>query len=75
MTRLELCRELGVADEDISQQEYTEALRYTTRKAALAGKDESYVDLLLPDVVKERAFSRLTMILYIEMSGGAYAGD
>lgn len=36
--------------------EYQEVLAYARRKAECAGKGEPYLPLLLPDVIRERAF-------------------
>ena len=34
-------------------RKFTELVQYAERKAAVAGKDESYIPYLLPDVIKE----------------------
>lgn len=38
---------------EITQEEYDYLLAYTMNKALCAGEDESYIELLFPDVVKE----------------------
>lgn len=40
----------------LADGEFTELVDFARRKAEIAGKDESYVPLLLPDVIRERAF-------------------
>lgn len=37
----------------MTDEKFTELVRYAERKAAVAGKDESYIPYLLPDVIKE----------------------
>ena len=37
----------------MEDQEYAEAVAYARRKAKIAGKDESYMPYLLPDVIRE----------------------
>ena len=44
--------------------EYESILEYARRKAKTAGKDESYLPLLLPDVIKEYFFRA-----YINLAG------
>lgn len=44
--------------------EYENLLEYARRKAKVAGKDESYLPLLLPDVIKEYFFRA-----YINLAG------
>lgn len=44
--------------------EYENLLEYARRKAKSAGKDESYLPLLLPDVIKEYFFRA-----YINLAG------
>lgn len=40
----------------LADGEYMELVAYARRKAACSGKDESYIPLLLPDVIKEHFF-------------------
>lgn len=40
----------------LRDEEYQSLLEYSRRKIAVAGKDESYLPLLLPDVIKEYFF-------------------
>ena len=44
---------LETAGYRLDDAQYQEAVAYTYRKAAASGKDESYVPLLLPDVIRE----------------------
>ena len=37
----------------ISNAEFSCLVEYATRKVKIAGKDESYIPILLPDIVKE----------------------
>jgi len=37
----------------LQDAEYNELVQYARRKASVAGNDESYIPLLLPDVVRE----------------------
>lgn len=51
--------------------EYENLLEYARRKAKTAGKDESYLPLLLPDVIKEyffRAYINLAGLMAMEGS-------
>lgn len=51
--------------------EYENLLEYARRKAKSAGKDESYLPLLLPDVIKEyffRAYINLAGLMVMEGS-------
>lgn len=51
--------------------EYENLLEYARRKAKSAGKDESYLPLLLPDVIKEyffRAYINLAGLIAMEGS-------
>lgn len=51
--------------------EYENLLEYAGRKAETAGKDESYLPLLLPDVIKEyffRAYINLAGLMAMEGS-------
>ena len=51
--------------------EYENLLEYARRKAKSAGKDESYLPLLLPDVIKEyffRAYINLAGLMAMEGS-------
>ena len=42
----------------ITPEEYAALVEYAHRKAASAGEDESYVTLLLPDVIREYLFRK-----------------
>lgn len=42
----------------ISREEFEELKKYTERKAKLNKKPDWYVELLLPDVIRERLFNR-----------------
>lgn len=59
---LEEARLLGeiLVGHPISDQEFEESRQYAEMKAKACGKDESYVLLLIPDVISERDFSRIT---------------
>lgn len=51
--------------------EYENLLEYARRKVKSAGKDESYLPLLLPDVIKEyffRAYINLAGLMAMEGS-------
>lgn len=51
--------------------EYENLLEFARRKAKSAGKDESYLPLLLPDVIKEyffRAYINLAGVMAMEGS-------
>ena len=51
--------------------EYEDLMEYARRKAKAAGKDESYLPLLLPDVIKEyffRAYINLAGMMAVEGS-------
>ena len=51
--------------------EYENLLEYARRKAKNSGKDESYLPLLLPDVIKEyffRAYINLAGLMAMEGS-------
>lgn len=53
----------------LSNAEFQSLLEYARRKAEVAGKDESYLPLLLPDVIKEyffRAYITETSLLMME---------
>lgn len=40
----------------LQDRKYENLLKYARRKAKTAGKDESYLPMLLPDVIKEYFF-------------------
>ena len=40
----------------LSDSEFTDMVEYARKKAKVAGKDESYLPLLLPDVIEEYYF-------------------
>lgn len=42
----------------ISNAEFSCLVEYTRRKAKIAGKDEMYILILLPDIVKEYFFRK-----------------
>lgn len=63
MGYLEILKKMGLSGEQLTEDEYEKALKYARRKAELNGKDEDYIPLLLPDVIKERLFSRFTVEL------------
>lgn len=44
---------------EITRQEYEDGLNLAVRKAACAGKDSSYIPLLLPDVIRQIKFSNI----------------
>lgn len=55
----------------LQDEEYENLLEYARRKAKFAGKDESYLPLLLPDVIKEyffRAYINLAGLIAMEGS-------
>ena len=60
---VEILKEMGLTEENLPENEYEDALKYARRKAKLTGHDEGYIPLLLPDVIKERLFSRFTIDL------------
>ena len=54
----------------LSNGEFESLLEYAKRKAKTAGKDESYLPLLLPDVIKEYFFrTGVTGIGILQMEG------
>lgn len=63
MSYTEILKTMGISEAILTEKEYTEAVEYSRRKAKLAGQNEDYVGLLLPDVIKERLFSRFTVNL------------
>lgn len=65
---LEEARLLGeiLVGHPILDQEFEESRQYAEMKAKACGKDESYVLLLIPDVISERAFSQATFERYRE---------
>lgn len=67
MGYMEILKEMGLTEESLSENEYEDALRHARRKAKLTGQAESYIPLLLPDVIRERLFSRFTMGLAMAM--------
>ena len=46
-------RELEADSFRLEDEEYAEVVEYARRKAKTAGKDESYMPYLLPDVIRE----------------------
>lgn len=53
----------------LTNAEFSCLVEYARRKAEVAGKDESYLPYLIPDVVKEyffRAWVNLTTVLSME---------
>lgn len=53
----------------LTNVEFSCLVEYARRKAEIAGKDESYLPYLIPDVVKEyffRAWINLTTVLSME---------
>lgn len=54
----------------LQEDEYEKILEYTKRKAKRAGKDENYLPLLLPDVIREYFFRA-----YINLAGMMAIGD
>lgn len=67
MGYVEILKEMGLTEENLPENEYEDALKYARRKAKLTGHDEGYIPLLLPDVIKERLFSRFTIDLAMAM--------
>lgn len=54
----------------LSNGEFESLLKYAKRKAKVAGKDESYLPLLLPDVIREYFFRAcVTGIGVLRMEG------
>lgn len=49
----------------VDDAQYEEVVAYARRKAAVSGKDESYMPYLLPDIIKEwvvrKAINAVTM--------------
>lgn len=56
----------------MTDEKFTELVRYAERKAAVAGKDESYIPYLLPDVIKEYFIRKL---IYDALNGVAWYDD
>lgn len=50
----EIRKEMEAYGFNMEDEEFAEALEYSRRKAKAAGKDESYIPYLLPDVIRER---------------------
>lgn len=50
----EIRKEMEADGFNMEDEEFAEALEYARRKAKTAGKDESYIPYLLPDVIRER---------------------
>lgn len=68
MSYTEILKTMGISETILTEKEYTEAVEYSRRKAKLTGQNEDYVRLLLPDVIKEKLFSRFTVNLAIARS-------
>lgn len=49
-------QDLGEKGYKLSDSEFADLAEYARRKAKVAGKDESYLPLLLPDVIEEYYF-------------------
>lgn len=60
----ELLQEMNLSEEILPEDEFNRLLRYAERKAELNHKPKSYVELLLPDVVREHLFSRITIQIF-----------
>lgn len=52
----EIKEQLDKSGMETTDEEFESLVAYARRKAEVAGKDESYLPLLLPDVVKEYFF-------------------
>lgn len=57
---------------ELTDQEYREQLAYARRKAECAGKDESYIPYLLPDVIKDYFTRQVINSIYFAMRGDLY---
>lgn len=54
----------------LSEAEYQSVVEYAKRKAEISGKDESYLMVLIPDVIKECFYnSYVTNISAMRMEG------
>lgn len=54
----------------LSEAEYQSVVEYAKRKAEISGKDESYLMVLIPDVIKESLYnSYVTNISVMRMEG------
>ena len=53
MKFMEIREAMEAAGYKLDDEQYHEAVVYAYRKAIASGKDESYVPLLLPDVIRE----------------------
>lgn len=63
-------KELEKEGYTLSNGEFASLLEYARRKAESAGKDETYLPLLLPDVIKEYFFRAcVTGISVLRMEG------
>jgi hypothetical protein len=54
----------------LTDEEYEDQLAYARRKASVAGKDESYIPLLLPDVIRQHFFGMaINAVTFARMAG------
>lgn len=56
----------------MSDEEWDEQLAYARRKAKCAGKDESYIPYLLPDVIREFFIRAAINMICIAGAGSSY---
>lgn len=68
MTREEVAKVTGLRL-DIVDDLYERAAGYARHKAMRCGKDGAYIELLIPDVLREMAYSRMTIRLMEERDG------
>jgi hypothetical protein len=73
MTCKELSKASGLSLEVVAGV-YIDAVVYAERKALKAGKGLGYVDILLPDVAREMAYSRATLQINNKTEGTAWNG-
>ena len=56
----EILERMGLETVQLSEEDYLRAVLFTVKKARRAGKGAWYVEILLPDVIREMIFSRYT---------------
>lgn len=58
MDYMAVLKEMGLTGDTLSEDEFDRAVELAKRKVKLSGRDENYISLLLPDVIKEWLFNR-----------------
>lgn len=61
MTYSEVLKKMNLTEKVLTEQEFDQLKEYAVRKAKLNSKPEWYVDLLLPEVIKENLLSQYTL--------------